>query len=120
MRIVAAPLTQRARGYKTFSGFLKAALGMQLQEPVLCVSKLRRLSVAASGEKARHNNAAINHLVFRKSICPSLLGLVGDAQMVEYIDIMANREAYPEARECPLRVINGPPAPCPFTSAVGG
>jgi hypothetical protein len=62
----------------------------------------------------------INHLVFRKSICPSLLGLVGDAQMVEYIDIMANREAYPEARECPLWVKSGHSAIPGRTSAIGG
>ena len=36
-----------------------------------------------SGQRARHNKAVINHLVFRKAICPSLQGLVGDAQMVE-------------------------------------
>ena len=31
--------------------------------------------------------AANNHLVVRKAICPSLHGLIGNAQMVEYIDI---------------------------------
>ncbi len=59
------------------------------------------------GQTTKHSKAAINHLVFRKAVWPSLQGVMGDAQMVEYIDFRANKAAF----RC---VHVAAPAPLPY------
>ena len=66
------------------------------------------------------SKAAFNPLVFRKAICPSLQGLVGNAQMVEYIVTTAIGMAFLHAGECRPRVISGHSETPPGCLLLGG